>query len=88
MIGGDEVVLWVERVMLCDLLHGRIFRKYAEAEFEAALAVEMLGGHRFEVTDILERAAHREWIASLTEQGRVLWGGRLDREGRRPEDVR
>lgn len=88
MKDADEVTLWTGRVMLCDLLQGRIFRKYAQAEFEAALSVELLGAPRFAVTDILERAVHREWIASIAEKGQVLWGGRYDRERRLPEDSR
>lgn len=81
MTGGDEVVLWVERVMFCDLLYGRVFRGHAQGELDVALRMEALGASAEEVKRVLDRAAHMEWIASITEQGKVLWGSRRRRSG-------
>lgn len=79
--------LWVERVKLCDLLWGRKMRSRARLELQTALSMEELGAPCEDVTRVLERAAHMEWIARVTEFGQVLWGERYDRQGRRPEDV-
>lgn len=73
--------------MLCDLLWGRWIRAFAERELADALTVEALGAPRAAVTEALDRAAHYEWMAARSEQGQVLWGERLDRQGRRPEDA-
>ena len=74
------------RAALCDLLIGRTFRFHADAELQRALASERIG-----IPDLadcqLAQAAHMEWIAGLTEQGRMLFGGRLNRCGYQPRET-
>lgn len=70
------------RSVICDLLQGRALRMHAEETLRAALRCEELGAPRYVVVRELERAAHWEWIAMISERGQVLWGGRLNRCGR------
>lgn len=74
-----------ERIALCDLLHGRIIRSWAWEELLDAVELECLGlppqsvyPHQT-LDERIATAAHREWIAGLAEQGRVGWGGRVNR---------
>lgn len=63
-----------ERLKLCDLLQGRVFRLHAEGMIVAAIDIE----RRWTCVDVtgqIERAAHFEWIALITERGQVAWGG-------------
>lgn len=74
------------RAALCDLLIGRSLRLRAAAMLREALASERyisLEG----ALGLLESAAHIEWIAVRAEQGRMRWGGRLNRCGYQPADV-
>ena len=68
------------RTSLCDLLQGRILRAHA-AEFLAdALELEALRRVPREVIDAeVARAAHAEWCATISEQGRVGGGDRHNR---------
>ena len=68
------------RCALCDLLVGRSFRLYAAVQLAAALDLEV-GGLREAAIDFLERAAHMEWMATISERGEVRWGGRMNRCG-------
>ena len=85
MQDGKLTALDRERIALCDLLQGRGLRRRAEEEFLDALELECLGLPGESVTPWLTiservaRAAHMEWVAGLTEQGRVGWGGRINR---------
>lgn len=81
-----DMALLRARTMLCDLLQGRMIRRHAEEGLQVALDVERYGAPAEVVTKELERAAHWEWMASITERGQVLWGNRSNRCGR-PEEV-
>lgn len=72
------------RVTLCDLLIGRRIRLVAEQHLTAALALERHGSPGFVIDKLLEEGAHCEWIACRSEQGKILWGGRLNRCGYQP----
>lgn len=70
------------RTALCDVLLGRWLRgAMAQVIFERALLLEHLGAPRRVVDDELDNAAHAEWIATITEKGTVVWGGRHNRCG-------
>jgi hypothetical protein len=77
------------RTALCDLLIGREIRAKADEQLEYALWLESKRVTRASVDDALANAAHWEWMASITERGKVLWGNRNNRCGRtevlRPE---
>lgn len=77
--------LFEMRATLCDLLIGRWMRAIAHEKLDEALIAEE-GGWRKEALERLDYAAHLEWIAWRSEMGQILWGGRLTREGRSPED--
>ena len=71
-----------QRIALCDLLHGQIFRARAEECLADALEMEALGRVPRVVIDAeVSRAAHMEWVACLSEQGIVAWGSRINRCG-------
>lgn len=82
----DVSELFVARATLCDLLIGRWMRQLAQEKFADALIIDD-GGWKGEAIQRLEQAAHLEWIAQRAEMGQVLWGGRLNRHGERPEDA-
>lgn len=79
--------LFEARVTLCDLLQGRFLRAHAWHRLEEALDLEARGVPEQVVTERLDNAAHLEWVASISERGQVYWGGRKNRDGRRPEDM-
>lgn len=87
------------RATFCDLLIGRWMRALAQRELDKVLEFERImldfermqdeqldPGWKSAVDEQLDAAAHYEWIAVRAEWGQILWGGRLDRHGRRPED--
>lgn len=76
----------IVRLMLCDVLQGRVLRLHAARVLTEALELEARGVPAEAVDEELGRAAHLEWIAARSEQGQILWGGRLNRCGR-PEDA-
>lgn len=76
-----EYALKRARSVICDLLQGRVLRLHAEETFQSALWCEQIGAPREVVVRELERAAHWEWIAMISERGQVMWGGRLNRCG-------
>lgn len=77
---SDQIVrAHPERIALCDLLWGRMFRSRASVFLEDALALERLGVPRSAVEEVLHRAAHAEWLASISEKGIVAWGDRVNR---------
>lgn len=82
----DVSELFVARATLCDLLIGRWMRALAQEKFADALMIEE-GGWTREAIERLESAAHLEWIGQRAEMGQILWGGRLNRYGERPEDA-
>lgn len=73
-----------QRAALCDLLMGRGIRAAAQGMLERCLELEAAGLSDCAL-ERLEQAAHWEWIACLVEQGRMLFGGRLNRCGYQPE---
>lgn len=73
-----------QRAALCDLLLGRVFRDQADMQLHWALSLEE-HGHAELAEKRFSHAAHIEWIASLAEQGRIRFGGRLNRCGYQPE---
>ena len=73
--------LMVERAKLCDLLIGRSYRWHADDWLKRAVSAEAFGVPVHVVDTLIEQAAHIEWIASLAEQGRIRFGGRLNRCG-------
>ena len=73
-----------QRVALLDLLVGRRFRYHAEEALEQAVRLEFRGWDGM-ADERFAQAAHIEWIASLTETGRIAFGGRLNRCGWQPE---
>lgn len=73
-----------QRVALLDLLVGRNFRSHAEAALAQALGFES-EGLDYMADERFAQAAHIEWIASLTEAGRIAFGGRLNRCGWQPK---
>jgi len=68
------------RVMLCDVLLGRVMRLDADKRLAEALDMEARGAPVKVVEQLLDGAAHMEWIASITERGQVHWGGRRNRQ--------
>lgn len=84
-IRARETLRW--RVTLLDLLLGRSMRERARLQLEDALWIEARGWPAGAVDELLDAAAHLEWIATVSERGQVYWGGRLNRDGRRPEDM-
>lgn len=76
-----------ERIALCDLLQGRIFRIHAGELLADALELEALGLPSeglfpHESLDAqITRAAHWEWVAGISERGTVAWGLRFNRCG-------
>lgn len=77
-IQRESSELMEERIKLCDLLMGRWFRmRAAELLFEA-LVCEQCGCY-MEADLTFRRAAHAEWIAVITERGKVIWGNRVNR---------
>lgn len=87
-MGNDEPddpdVLLDARAALCDLLIGRRFRMRAQQHLDAALHLEEYGVPAYVTDDLLGQAAHCEWLACRSEQGEILWGGRLNRCGYQP----
>lgn len=75
----EQTLLRYERTKFCDLLWGRHFRKLADERLQEAIDLGWLRGCS---DDVLGRAAHLEWLASITEQGLVLYGRRNNRCGR------
>jgi hypothetical protein len=75
--------LFVQRATLCDLLIGRWLRKRANEVLLRGLEIEPLGEN---VDYHINNAARLEQIAEQAELGIVLWGGRIARDGRTPED--
>lgn len=73
--------LMVERAKLCDLLIGRSYRAHAAKLLEGAFYLLEHGHPDFVLDALIDQAAHIEWIASLAEQGRIRFGGRLNRCG-------
>jgi hypothetical protein len=70
------------RVAFCDLLHGRQLRMRAEYMLAGAIVLESsYGVPSGIVTEELDRAAHMEWIAMVTERGQVCWEHRINRRG-------
>ena len=67
------------RIALLDLLHGRVIRASAQRNFEYACYFEV--PYKEASDEALDRAVHWEWIARITELGRVAWGDRLNRCG-------
>ncbi len=82
----DVSELFMARATLCDLLIGRWMRALAQEKLADALMIEEGGWHK-EALERLDAAAHLEWIGARAEQGQILWGGRLNRYGERPETV-
>lgn len=87
--------LWVQRVILCDLLIGRWLRGNAEKLLNRALELEKVAkverwdlrpGWEVCLEGDVESAIGMERIAAQSEQGLVLWGERFNRRGQRPED--
>ena len=85
--------LWVQRAILCDLLIGRWMRGNAEKLLNRALELEKVAhverfseGWQVAVEGDFDSAIGMERIAAQSEQGQVLWGGRFNRRGERPED--
>ncbi len=78
--------LFEMRATLCDLLIGRWMRAAADEKLAEALVLEE-GGWMSQAQERLDHAAHIEWIAQRAEMGQILWGGRLNRYGERPESV-
>lgn len=72
------------RATLCDLLIGRRFRSIAAEHLRAALMLEDYRSPDHVIDTLLDEAAHCEWIACRSEQGQMLWGGRLNRCGYQP----
>lgn len=73
------------RAALCDLLIGRRFRIRAAELLEGALYLDSyMDIERYVIDELVNEAAHIEWIAGLAEQGLILWGGRLNRCGYQP----
>jgi hypothetical protein len=70
------------RAALCDLLTGRRLRHRAAEVLERALWCESQG---IPFDYHLASAAHLEWIAMHAERGQILWGGRFNRDAKRPE---
>lgn len=82
----EAELLWDYRLRLCDLLHGRVIRAQALKELANALELEALGAPVEAWGQALDRAAHWEWMATITERGQVLWGRRNNRLGRPEEE--
>jgi hypothetical protein len=85
--------LWVQRVILCDVLIGRWMRGNAEKVLRRGLEFEKLArtesfadGWQACVDQELDAAVGIERIAAQSEQGLILWGERFNRRGERPED--
>ena len=85
--------LWVQRVILCDVLIGRWMRGNAEKLLNRALELERIShverfseGWQVAVEGDLDSAVGMERIAAQSEQGLILWGERFNRRGERPED--
>jgi hypothetical protein len=89
----EDDALWVQRVILCDLLIGRWLRGNAEKLLNRALELEQLAhverfseGWQAAVEGDLDSAVGMERIATQSERGLILWGERFTRDGLRPED--
>lgn len=85
--------LWVQRVILCDLLIGRWMRFNAEKILRRGLELEKLAqmerfsdGWQVCVDQEVDAAAGMERMGVLSEQGLIAWGGRISRQGYNPED--
>ena len=76
---GVVLVPATEQIALIDLLQGRSFRIQASRLLDLALAWSRYDDFRAE--EEFARAVHWEWLASITEQGRVHWGERVNRCG-------
>ena len=80
MRDGKLTALDRERIALCDLFQGRILRARAGDCLAVALHLESLGDVPSAVVDVeVARACRYEWVACISEQGIVGWGGRINR---------
>lgn len=69
------------RIVLLDLLMGRVLRLRARERFEQALDLERRGVPREVVDETADHAVGMERLGLLSEQGLIFWGERLNREG-------
>lgn len=69
------------RIAFCDLMIGRQLRIRAERYLREALLANVEGCFPTHADDLLDRAAHCEWIAARAERGEINWGGRFNRCG-------